>query len=324
MEPTTKSKTTARDFFLYLFAVIILYVSFGSLLSLLFDYINHLFPDALSYTDPYSGSMRFSIAILIILFPIFLVTTWFLNKDLRGNPEKQDMGIRKWLLYLTLFVASGIVIGDLVTLVNTFLNGEITPRFILKVLAVLVLSGLALWYYLLDLRGKYLENPKLGHTFGIVAGLLVLVSIVGGFFITGSPQSQRLVRFDQQKVTDLSTIQWQVINYWQAKQKLPVTLLDLKDPLSGQIIPIDPQSKIAYEYKVMGPLSFEMCATFNKESLSAAGARTTMPAVPAPINKGGYDNIGQNLEVDNWQHGVGRTCFERTIDPQLYPPFQKK
>ena len=26
------------------------------------------------------------------------------------------------------------------------------------------------------------------------------------------------------------------------------------------------------------------------------------------------------LEGDNWQHSEGEECFERTIDPELYPP----
>lgn len=25
----------------------------------------------------------------------------------------------------------------------------------------------------------------------------------------------------------------------------------------------------------------------------------------------------------NWEHAAGRTCFERTIDPDLYPPREK-
>ena len=26
---------------------------------------------------------------------------------------------------------------------------------------------------------------------------------------------------------------------------------------------------------------------------------------------------------ESWQHGAGDTCFERTIDPERYPPYSK-
>jgi hypothetical protein len=37
----------------------------------------------------------------------------------------------------------------------------------------------------------------------------------------GSPNSQRLFRLDQKRIVDLQNIQYQVINYWQQKEKLP-------------------------------------------------------------------------------------------------------
>jgi hypothetical protein len=33
-------------------------------------------------------------------------------------------------------------------------------------------------------------------------------------------------------------------------------------------------------------------------------------------------DVGKPIQ-DNWQHGAGQQCFDRTIDPQRYPPFQK-
>src|SRR3989344_1619757 len=310
-----RPKTTAKDFFVYLGTMVLLYVSFGSLLTLLFNYINYLFPDPLveRYVfDPYSSAIRFSLAILIILFPVFWLANWYVNRDIRTNPEKQEIGIRKWLLYLTLFAAVAIIIGDLVVLVNTFLNGEITTRFILKVLSVLILSGLALSYYWLDLRGAYIERPILGRSFGIAAAVIVLGSVVGGFFIIGSPASQRLIRFDQQKVNDLANIQSQVVNFWQAKERLPQSLDELRDPVSGIIIPADPQLNQPYEYAVRGSLNFSLCADFNKEGSSYGTYYNTSLG---PVGK------VPGVAEDNWTHGLGRVCFDRTIDPERYPPF---
>lgn len=314
MEPTTKPKTTAKDFFLYLFALVLLYISVGSLISMLFDYIDYLYPDALGgYYDFYSSGMRMAIATLIILFPLLVVATFYINRDLRDNPEKQEIGIRKWLLFLTLFLAAGFLIGDLVTLVNTFLNGEITTRFILKVLSVLLVAGYVLAYYVLDLRGVYLRNAKLGHLMGIIASIVVAVVLIGGFIVVGSPASQRLARFDAQKVTDLQGIQSEIVySFWQQKGRLPKDLSELNDPISGFKIPRDPQSGEMYTYEPGEGLSFKLCATFNKETTSLQGEQIMYAAYPISNTN------------ESWKHGSGKTCFERTIDPELYPPMTKK
>ena len=100
-----KPRLTPKDFVLYLATMIFLYTSVFSLLALLFEYINILFPDALQYVDPYSTGIRFSIATLIIIFPLYLFLTRVLNNDVRKNPAKRDLGFRKWLMYLTILIA---------------------------------------------------------------------------------------------------------------------------------------------------------------------------------------------------------------------------
>ena len=60
--------------------------------------------------------------------------------------------IRKWLIYLTLFLSALVLIGDLVVLVNGLLQGELTTAFILKVVSVFVVIGGIFLYYLWDVR----------------------------------------------------------------------------------------------------------------------------------------------------------------------------
>ena len=90
-------KMSPKDFFLYIGVMAALYVSSFSLLALLFEYIDVLFPDRLDvyYSGGFSGAIRFSIASLIIIFPTYLVLTRVLNNDVRKNPEKKNLGIKK-------------------------------------------------------------------------------------------------------------------------------------------------------------------------------------------------------------------------------------
>jgi len=294
-----KTKTSPRDFFLYLGVIVTLYISTISLINLIFDTINAAFPDALNYyVDPYSGSLRLSIASLIIIFPLFLFLSWLSNKDIRLSPEKTELGIRKWLTYLTLFLAGIAIVSDLVTLINTFLNGEITTRFVLKVIALLIIAGFVFWYYFSDLRkGSGVMKKK---PYAVIAVFIVLASIVVGFSIIGSPTATRQRRFDDRRLNDVQNIKQQVITYWQQKASLPKTLADISTSLSYDVVPSDPETNAPYEYIIKAPTSFSICAHFDRSNFKEAT----------------QNNLGYNQGLV--KHFAGRNCFDTTIDPQVY------
>ena len=65
--------------------------------------------------------------------------------------------VRRWLTYLTLFVAAAVLVGDMIALVYNLLGGELTLRFVLKVLVAAVIAGTIFGYYLMDLRREEKE-----------------------------------------------------------------------------------------------------------------------------------------------------------------------
>src|SRR5690349_8127331 len=140
MTPTPKS--TPKDVFLHLLLFVSLYASAVTAMALLFQYINLWFPQP--QTDYYAGilsTIRYSASFLIVAFPVYMVLTWLTAKDFMADPARKEIRIRKWLIYLTLFVAALTVMGDLVTLVYNLLSGEFTIRFVLKVLVVFLVAG---------------------------------------------------------------------------------------------------------------------------------------------------------------------------------------
>lgn len=150
-------KTSPRDFFLHVLAIVTLYIVAGSFLALLFQYINVYFPDKLdpngyiAVSAAYS-TIRWSIASLIIVYPLYLWVSWFLEKGYQRFPEKRQARIRKWLVYFTLFAAAIAIMVDLITLIFQFLGGDLTTRFALKVFSVLLVAGIVFGYYLWDVR----------------------------------------------------------------------------------------------------------------------------------------------------------------------------
>lgn len=308
-----KPKVTPKDFFLWVGAMAALYGSVVSFITLLFEYIEYAFPDALqSYVDPYAGGIRFAIASLIVLFPTFLVLMRLIRRDIGRDPTRAEIWVRRWVLYVTLFIAGITLIIDLIALINTYLGGDLTVRFVLKVLVVFFVVGAGFLHFLSDLRGYWNRHPRRAQWVGYGAALAIVLCIGAGFFIIGSPTSQRLFRIDEQKISDLQTIQWQVVNYYQQKQELPGELSDLEDPLGGFSSPRDPESGEEYAYRIIAtPYSFELCAAFNKES---RGFGISAPKIPS--GRG-------DLNGANWQHAAGQVCFERTIDPERYPRLKE-
>lgn len=301
-------KTTAKDFFLHLGLLVSLYSGVGFLLNLLFSVINSAYPGIDSYY--YTPSMSFPVAALIILTPVLLVLGAFIAKSESADPAKKDIWVKRWSTYLTMFVTGAVIVGDLITVLYFFLDGkDITTAFLLKIVAVLVVLGSVFAYFWSNLNGSLTLTKRKMWQVGAIA--IVLVAIVLGFTVIGSPRTQRLLRYDGQKVADLQNIQGQVINYWQSKKTLPPNLESLKDSLSYFNLPVDPQSKEAYTYKLSEKAyTFELCATFNRDSRLASAS----PRISNAMYVG--------IENENWTYKSGNFCFIRTLDPDRYPPFK--
>jgi hypothetical protein len=148
--PTPKggSGESARDAFFYLLMIITLAIWTQALGQLAFIFINHLIPDPLDrgLGDP-SWQVAFCLARLIVAYPVYLWVMRQLNRELAAHREKYFSGVRKWLTYLTLWIVALIAIGTLIAFLTSFLRGDLTTRFILKMLVILLLDGGVLWYY---------------------------------------------------------------------------------------------------------------------------------------------------------------------------------
>ncbi len=328
-------KLTPKFFFLSLGVLVTLVASVVAFLNLVFGALNKKFPDALNSFYQYGYStwdyetIRGALATLIIVFPVFLLLSYFWKQASNVNLGHIDSIIRKWMIYLILFLSGIVVVVDLVTLVKYFVAGEITNRFLLKVTATLVVAVLAGTYYLLEMKKKKVSK-MIPTLFAVMSGGLVLLAIIWSFSVIGSPKEQRAWRLDDRRVQDLQSIQWQVISHWQQKESLPMNLSELANPLSGFMVPVDPEFEkgLTYEYNRTGDMSFELCATFSAvmphgwQDYGNGGGVTPLfyGERDVAVSSRPYPGIGG----DSWLHDQGRTCFERTIDSDMYPPFPKE
>jgi hypothetical protein len=117
----------------------------------------------------------------------------------------------------------------------------------------------------------------------VIAVLVVLGALGGGFYLIGPPAEERARRLDSRRESDLQRLRLAADLYWTRNRRLPATLDELAKEAGTNAFSRDPESGASYEYGVKGAETYELCATFTRES-EARG--------------------------DFWSHGAGRHCFE--------------
>jgi hypothetical protein len=311
--PLPRDSGSARDAFFHLLGFTALLSTVGSLIYLLFEYWNRLFPDAAFqdsyYYDTYSFSgIRWAIATLFISYPLYVWMSRLIHKEISMHPEKLISGVRRWLTYITLFFTACVLVGDAVTVVFYLLQGEITLRFLLKALTLFVLCGSVFHYYFSVLRMNAEEYAKstMHKAFLVFSGVVVVAVIIWGFFIAGSPMFGRQQRLDEQRVQDLRNIQNEVYNIawgngdrWTTPKptKLPNALPKTLEEVAAnatymQVNIMDPETAVPYDYRTLTASTFELCATFD----------TTRDQK--------YDIF--------WNHSTGKACFQfDAMDPNM-------
>ncbi len=145
-------------------------------------------------------------------------------------------------------------------------------------------------------------NPKM-FFYGVIG--VVAAGIIAALFLVGSPNRERLRRFDQVRITNLQMIQSALQSYWSREHMLPAALREIE--ASGFFVPADPVTKLPYGYEVTGTSTARLCATFST-------ADSEEDVIPAPL----YDD---GRSFGNWQHGSGLACFERLFDPAWWQEF---
>jgi membrane protein YqaA with SNARE-associated domain len=275
-------KSSAVEVVLNLFSFILLGVVATALGTLYFGVINYFFPDTLRVTSQWRveqarEAIHYAMAALIIGFPLYYLTVRMWFKAFRESEGKVEAKLTKWITYLVLLVASVVVVGDLIAILNTFLQGEISMRFFLKGLTILVIAGGIFSFYFMERKKIQYRKDIPQKTFQLFGWSLLGVIIVGivlGFVAAGTPSVERERTFDTQRSSDLQELANCITNYTQEFGALPENLdmLESSTRFSYCSNTVDPETNSPYEYRIVSPLTLgqnnvqvgtiELCATF--------------------------------------------------------------
>ncbi len=303
--PRKRVSTSPKEAFFFLMLFAALYTAAFQLASMLFDLINLSIPNPGEIAQYSIASLRYGIASVVVAFPVFLFMGRVIAKESQRNPGQRISPIRRWLTYLTLFMASIAVVADLIALIVRFLEGEISLRFGLKVLVVAVLAGGAFAYYLRDLRrDEVAPSAELGLTRASRLGVAALIAVVAvtvgfGFWFAGSPMKAGLLAQDELRVQDLADISRRVQRYYASKGALPESL-EACDVNPNTFIQRkrDRVSGAPYSYRVVDATHFEVGAIFALPS-ETGGRR---------VRSGDVKYLSRD-EAGFWRHGAGGKTF---------------
>jgi hypothetical protein len=296
--PSSKFQHSMVEIFINFLSFLLLGIVAGGLGTLLFQIINHYFVDPLSSTSRFIGQVKtsaihYAIASLIVGLPLYFWAEYFWFKRFSDQSEKTESRLSKWLTYIVLLLAAGTIIGDLITVIFNFLQGELSPRFYLKAASVLVIAGLIFGFYYLERKKiqykKSISKRSLGFV-AVTASFLAIVSIVLGFLAGGTPTIERQRQLDIATVQKLSNIASAVNTYALSEGALPPNLDELQTnpTYSYYFTNFAPNELADFSYRIIDNSHYELCGTFN------------LPTVK---------NQTQYYEDANWSwHEAGRAC----------------
>lgn len=323
-----KAHLKAIDFFLLLGILISLISTFVSCISLLFKGFDRIMPDTINGYLSINNSVQNSLAFFIVSVIVLYILEFINKKRINKNKEYLLIPLRKWMLLSVLFILGLVILGDLVTLLKYFLSGEITTRFISKVLALFGFSAMVFIYYFHVLTWDNIWSYHSRKAFSYLGILVSILVIIFGFYLIGSPKTQRLIRIDQQRENIIQTINYNVINYWQTTGEMPKTMADLDKFPGNDNYSLPDQDLSIYTYKLtdLKKRNYELCTTFNLSTdvIKNYMDQSRIYYKSSPAYYGSTD-IAISPDVNNlsWDHPSGQYCFKRNIDPKFYPVYKK-
>lgn len=286
-------------YLLSLAALIFMAISVGMIA---FSIIDRTIPDILAYSNYYSidGRLKFAISALLISGPIFYWMSYLINRGLRKSELEKESGIRRWLTYFIILVSSLIILGAFVSLINSFLSGELTTRFILKAVSVMLIAGAAFSFYLYDIKRANPEQPdKVVKGFLFITLILALAAFVSAWFFVESPQEARARRLDEMILNNISSLENAVNSYYSHNGTLPENIDALTADsrlyyLDANSL-LDPETKEPIVYNRLSEKEFEFCANFRTDNRNNQ-------------DKSGYQPINQNRD-----HSQGYQCLSGVL-----------
>lgn len=259
--PRPRHHVSAAEAFTYGLTFVALATVIGHATALWFALIAHWLPEAGEMPGRGTGTIRWSLAVLVIAFPLFLWLDIRATRALAADPVRRRSPVRRWFAHATLFLAVLGLIGDLIAVVHAFLSGDLTLRFVLKAAAVAALAGTVLLYFR-PLRDETPPPPLRPALWALSA--LIGLAVLFGLWAVGGPEQGRAEARDRTRMQDLQALAQHVQCQANETGTLPARLEGTEScPLTARLA--DPYSGAVYTYHGVSAVAFRLCAGFETD-----------------------------------------------------------
>jgi hypothetical protein len=123
----------------------------------------------------------------------------------------------------------------------------------------------------------------------VAVSVVVVVAVIAGFMVTGTPDEARRRSLDQRRIEHLQAIQRAVDAYYHDERRLPASLDSLRDRDESGLVLVDPVIRRPYGYRVISEREYELCATYEFA----------------------YGDEGDSYPGRAWHHPAGAHCHRK-------------
>jgi hypothetical protein len=202
--PRPIRSTAARDALFYSLLFVVFGMVVGSTLTLLFAQINIWLPEPdESQTYGRLSGLRWSMAALIVFVPMFYVLDRKDRQATDADPARRHGTVRRWLSALAMLVATITLLGDALYLIYSWLDGQITLRFLIKSATVACVALVVLAYFR---ETRSLPTGGIPVPAGWVLIGLATLSLGLTFWLVGGPAQGQMEQRDRWRLSDLRTL----------------------------------------------------------------------------------------------------------------------
>lgn len=244
------------------------------------------------------------IAALAIAFPLYVLVMRHWLHGFHGAEPRIESRLTAWLTYIVLLIASIMMVGTMINLLYSLLQGSLSVLEAVRVAIVFGLSALVFGFYTYE-RQLVRYRKQAPNTVRLYFGIAVsiLVGAGAGFFVVGVPQIMRDLAFDSSRAMALNKLSGCIEQHAANHASLPESLEVMVRTNPAEDCPAaDPQTGERYGYRIISASQqpggkrtgeFELCANF----VFWSGLQTT-----------------EGKKSPNWlDHGAGRSCKQRQV-----------
>lgn len=253
--PRPVRSAAAREALFYALLFLMFGMVAGNTLALLYAQIDLRMPepDQLNGYSDLAG-LRWSMAALIVFVPLF----WAMDRKDRvataSDSSRRHGTMRRWLSAIAMLVAMITLLGDALYLIYSWLDGQVTVRFLVKSVTVALMSLIVLAYFRVD-RDLPFRLARLPAAW-VLAGAAIL-SLALTLLTVGGPAQGQMEQRDRWRLSDLRTLAEDVAACSRIDR---ANLPDMLDPMTCTRNPMLLTGYAdAITYERIAPTEFVLC-----------------------------------------------------------------